>query len=172
MINLTYFWTQSYQDLRNFIRFSQAVNTLEYSLTLTNKLYTKKVISKLMESQSLQNPIPIPSINLTTLKKVILMNKSLYITSISSGFISIFQNTQVGIVNFPCNDTHIRNTLNFGVLTDFRNSYVSDNKDTHLNKPTLIIPFFFKKMLTINLHIIKIVKKILILLILMTFKNT
>ena len=82
MVNLTYFWTQSYQDLRNSVRFLQSLNSLEYSLTLSNKLFTKKIALKLTDAQNAQiADIPF---SMSTIKKTILLNNSLYLPNVSS----------------------------------------------------------------------------------------
>lgn len=169
MVNLTYFWTQSYQDLRNFARFSQSLSTLEHSLTLTNKLFTKKAISDSTASYGTQNK-PL-YLNLTTLKKTLLLNNSLYRSNARAGFLSIFRNTQVGIVNFPLSGVHATETLNFGVLTDFKNNYVNTTSTTYLMKPIPVLTSLYKRIFNANVNTIKAVRKVLVLLILMIFRN-
>ena len=166
MVNLTYFWTQSYQDLRNSVRFLQSLNSLEYSLTLSNKLFTKKIALKLTDAQNTQiADIPF---SMSTIKKTILLNNSLYLPNVSSGFMSLFYNTQVGLVNFPTNDTKLRDTLTFGVLTDFKNSYINDINSSSPSKLKSVLPPLLKKIFLTNLNTIKAVKKIMVLLVLMS----
>jgi len=166
MVNLTYFWTQSYQDLRNSVRFLQSLNSLEYSLTLSNKLFTKKIALKLTDAQNAQiADIPF---SMSTIKKTILLNNSLYLPNVSSGFISLFYNTQVGLVNFPTNDTKLRDTLTFGVLTDFKNSYINDVNSSSPSKLKSVLPPLLKKIFLTSFNTIKAVKKIMVLLVLMS----
>ena len=166
MVNLTYFWTQSYQDLRNSVRFLQSLNSLEYSLTLSNKLFTKKIALKLTDAQNAQiDDIPF---SMSTIKKTILLNNSLYLPNVSSGFISLFYNTQVGLVNFPTNDTKLRDTLTFGVLTDFKNSYINDINSSSPSKLKSVLPPLLKKIFLTSFNTIKAVKKIMVLLVLMS----
>lgn len=166
MVNLTYFWTQSYQDLRNSVRFLQSLNSLEYSLTLSNKLFTKKIALKLTDAQNTQiADIPF---SMSTIKKTILLNNSLYLPNVSSGFMSLFYNTQVGLVNFPTNDTKLRDTLTFGVLTDFKNSYINDINSSSPSKLKSVLPPLLKKIFLTSLNTIKAVKKIMVLLVLMS----
>ena len=166
MVNLTYFWTQSYQDLRNSVRFLQSLNSLEYSLTLSNKLFTKKIALKLTDAQNTQiADIPF---SMSTIKKTILLNNSLYLPNVSSGFMSLFYNTQVGLVNFPTNDTKLRDTLTFGVLTDFKNSYINDINSSSPSKLKSVLPPLLKKIFLTSFNTIKAVKKIMVLLVLMS----
>ena len=166
MVNLTYFWTQSYQDLRNSVRFLQSLNSLEYSLTLSNKLFTKKIALKLTDAQNTQiADIPF---SMSTIKKTILLNNSLYLPNVSLGFMSLFYNTQVGLVNFPTNDTKLRDTLTFGVLTDFKNSYVNDINSSSPSKLKSVLPPLLKKIFLTSFNTIKAVKKIMVLLVLMS----
>ena len=165
MVNLTYFWTQSYQDLRNSVRFSQSLNVLEYSLTLSNKFFTKKIALKLSDTQNTQGADI--QFAMSTLKKTILLNNSLYLPSVRLGFMSLFHNAQAGLVNFPVNDTKLRDTLTFGVLTDFKNNYVNDISSASPAKLKPVLSSLTKKIFLTSFNTIKVVKKILTLLTLM-----
>ena len=148
------------------MRFLQSLNSLEYSLTLSNKLFTKKIALKLTDAQNTQiADIPF---SMSTIKKTILLNNSLYLPNVSSGFMSLFYNTQVGLVNFPTNDTKLRDTLTFGVLTDFKNSYVNDINSSSPSKLKSVLPPLLKKIFLTSFNTIKAVKKIMVLLVLMS----
>ena len=130
------------------------------------KLFTKKIALKLMDAQNTQiADIPF---SMSTIKKTILLNNSLYLPNVSSGFMSLFYNTQVGLVNFPTNDTKLRDTLTFGVLTDFKNSYINDINSSSPSKLKSVLSPLLKKIFLTNLNTIKAVKKIMVLLVLMS----
>lgn len=166
--NLTYYWTHLYSLLRNYARFTQSLNLLNHTLTLSSKLYVKKISTSLKGSNI--SKVNDSFFSLTTVKKKLYFNKSLYFLQQIKGLNSIFNNTHVGFINFN-NIKGINEIFNFGLSTDFKSYYPLELVNTlGIDKLRLIYwHAVLKRLLLMNMCFLKNIRKILILTLLLKF---
>ena len=166
--NSTFFWTKYYMSLRHYARFTQALNTCSYHLTLPNKQFTKRVSMKNMTELS-SDSVDL-HYSFATIKKKILWNNSLYIPKSAHGLNPSSSNSTVGLVLFNDDFSKVDKVLNFGLITDFSNNYscqLNSVKPVFLETHNL----FKKRLFLLTLSTAKAFRKILILSTLISIKK-
>lgn len=167
--NLVFHWTQIYSLSRGYSRFTQSLNVLKYSLTLSNKFFAKKVASKhLVKDTKSEHEL---FFHFTTIKKALYWNRSLYIVGGFKNQNSIFKHTHIGFVNInTSNLVSTHKIFMFGLLTNFK---AHTPKDT-----TYLTPMSFNSKRLLNKitflfisRLLKDLRKIFILLILMACRK-
>ncbi len=166
--NSTFFWTKYYMSLRHYARFTQALNTSAYHLTLPSKQFTKRVTMKNMTELS-SDSVEL-HYSFATIKKKILWNNSLYIPKTAHGLNPSSSNSTVGLVLFNDDFLKVDKVLNFGLITDFTNNYSSE---LNLVKPAFLEThnFFKKRLFLLTLNTIKSFRRIFIFSTLMNIKR-
>ena len=109
---------------------------------------------------------------MATVKKNVFFNKSLYSVSLFQNFTKFFYNTQVGLLNFnTSNASLIQKKMDFGVLTDFQSNYPLSTSKVIGKKKNNIKTVFFDKIFALSMHSTLKIRKVLILLTLVSFKK-
>lgn len=166
--NLSVCWTKYYFFLRNYNRFLQALSTLNITLTLSSKLFYKKVVNKNALSIT-QLPQPSP-FTFTSIKKKLFFNKGLFKKDFIIFGKVLFKNTHVGFIN--ANNTNLTSVSEFkmGLITDFKNYYPFK---TNLNVKSwrLTLLSLHNSSLRLSLLLTKELRKILVLTMLMTIRK-
>ena len=160
MFNLSFFWSKFYMSLRHVNRYNQLLGSFDYSLTLPNVTFTNKSAKKYIDGASSSDYKP--SYVLTSAKQSSLFNRSTYTLKNMNGLRDFYKQTRFGFLLFNNNPDKLDNILNFGVLTDFSNNYITLPKNsTHASTNTYT--FLQKRIFMSILMSVKLLRKILVI---------
>lgn len=166
--NLVFFWTQFYGVIRGHARFTQSLNLLRYNLTLSNGAFVKKVAQKHFLTGASNTSKTESFLNFTTIKKAIYWNRSLYILSGYRNKNLTFQNTLIGFMSANNIVKKGYESSTFGLVTNLKTHFITD--DSFLTPKSLVSwSFLQKRILTLTLHIVKSIRKTMVLLILILY---
>ena len=147
-------------SLRHINRCNQLLSSLNYTLTLSNIKFTNKSTKKYIDGSSSNDYKP--SYVLISAKQSFLFNRSMYALKNMNGLQVFHKQTRFGFLLFNDKLDKLDNILNFGVLTDFSNNYITlPNKSTCVS--TNVYTFLQKRVLMLVLTSVKLLRKILVI---------